>query len=259
MIRWVVRVLVTIIGDKSGAGGESAAAAGRNADLNSRTPWRGRLTCSTARARKQAAAGCGQLFSEHRARAQARHSRSGRTRPAPGQRVQGLPRATHRSAADRSRGRAQAMTDTVTARTWIADVLRDSGLQGRGSVWRLKGSDVQWIVHIDQLPYGNRLGVDVGLDLQTQSTPRLPTDCPILLHLENLPVARDFSVSMALDLDSVLDADQRRQQLVGAVRALGAYASERLSIAAVREAYGSGDFSSAFIDKDARAALEAVA
>lgn len=148
------------------------------------------------------------------------------------------------------------MTDATTTRAWIADALKRSGLRGRGDVWRLQGSEVQWVVHIDQLPYGNRLGVDIGLDLQTHSTPRRPTDCPILLHFENLPVARDFAVSMALDLDSGLDSDQRRRELEGVTRALGDYLAERLTLVAVREAYRSGDFGSAFIHKIARATLD---
>ncbi len=148
------------------------------------------------------------------------------------------------------------MTDMTTARTQIADALRDSGLQGRGWVWRLEGPEVQWVVHIDQLPYGNRLAVDIGLDLQTESTPRRPTDCPILLHLENLPVARDLAVSRALDLDSHLSENQRARELEAAARMLGEYLSKRVTLASVRDAYRSGDFGSGFIHKDVRAVLD---
>ncbi len=148
------------------------------------------------------------------------------------------------------------MTEMTTARTQIADALRDSGLLGRGSVWRLKGPDVQWVIHIDQLPYGNRLAVDIGLDLQTESTPRRPTDCPILLHLENLPVARDTEVSMALDLDSHIADDQRARDLEAAALALGHYLNDRATLASVRDAYRSGEFGSGFIRKDIRTVLE---
>jgi hypothetical protein len=149
------------------------------------------------------------------------------------------------------------MTPIATAKSWISESLKTAGLRGRGSVWRMKGPEVQWVVHIDELPYGNRLGVDVGLELQTTTTPRRPTDCPVLLHLENIHIARDFAVVASLDLDSGLAPDQRRQELEGVTRALANYLTGHLTLSAVRAAYAAGDLGSAFIRKDARAILEA--
>lgn len=149
------------------------------------------------------------------------------------------------------------MTTTAVAKTWISGSLKAAGLRGRGSVWRLKSPEVQWVVHIDELPYGNRLGVDIGLDLQSATTPQRPTNCPILVHLENLPPAKDLSVVAALDLDSGLAPDLRREELEEATRALAGYLAGHLTLKAVRVAYSAGDFASAFIRKDARATLEA--
>jgi hypothetical protein len=148
------------------------------------------------------------------------------------------------------------MTELASAKTWISGSLKAAGLRGRGSVWRLTGPDVQWVVHIDELPYGNRLGVDIGLDLQLATTPRLPTDCPVLLHLENVPVSDDFMVVTALDLDSGLAPDRRRQELESATGALADYLANHLTLTAVRDAYRAGDFRAAFIRKDARAILD---
>lgn len=148
------------------------------------------------------------------------------------------------------------MTETTTVKAWISANLKAGGLRGRGSVWRLKGQEVQWVVHIDELPYGNRLGVDIGLDLQVGTSPQRPTDCPVLLHLENSPPAGGVEVVAALDLDSGLAPDQRRQALETAARDLAAYLAEHLTISSVRAAYRAGDFQAAFIHKDARAILE---
>lgn len=148
------------------------------------------------------------------------------------------------------------MTATTTVKTWISDGLKAAGLRGRGSVWRLKGPEVQWVVHIDELPYGNRLGVDIGLDLQVATTPRWPTDCPVLLHLENAPPVMDNDVVASLDLDSGIAPDQRRQQLEGTIRELANYLAEHVTMSSVRAAYRNGDFAAAFIHKDARATLE---
>ena len=148
------------------------------------------------------------------------------------------------------------MTETTTAKTWISDSLKVAGLRGRGSVWRMKGPEVQWIVHIDELPYGNRLGVDIGLDLQSATTLKRPTDSAVLLHLENVPFARDFEVVASLDLESGLAPNRRRRELEGVATALAEYLAEHLTLDAVRAAYLAGDLRSAFIRKDARATLE---
>lgn len=158
---------------------------------------------------------------------------------------------------DRLRGRIHAMTEISTVKGWIADSLKAAGFRGRGTVWRLKGPEVQWVVHIDELPYGNRLGVDIGLDLQLATTPRRPTDCPILLHLENVPLSEGYALVEALDLDSGLAPDLRRHELEHIARRVADYLAEHLTLSAVRAAYRAGDLGAAFIHKDARATLEA--
>jgi hypothetical protein len=148
------------------------------------------------------------------------------------------------------------MMTIEATRDVIGASLRRTGLAGRGSVWRRRGSDVQWVVHIDQLPYGHRLGIDIGLDLQTESTPARPTDCAILLHVENLGIVDQSLILQALDLDSsIADAD-RRETLEGAASALGEYIAARLGLDAVRDAYRYQEFNSGFIRKDARESLE---
>lgn len=148
------------------------------------------------------------------------------------------------------------MTNASSAGSWIVGALREAGYRGRGSVWRLTGAGIQWVVHVDRLSHSNRLGVDIGLDLQIETLPRRPTDCPILLHLENLPPARELPVSMLLDLDSTVGSRQRRHELERLGRTLGRYTYERRTLPAVRAAYRAGDVDSGFVHKDARSVLE---
>ncbi len=148
------------------------------------------------------------------------------------------------------------MTTIDSVRQFVANSLEASGLRGRGAVWRLKGPEVQWIIHLDQLPYGDRLGVDIGLDLQVETAPRRPTDCPVLLHLENMPFAADLAIEMALDLNSGMEPDRRRKELTAAGQAVGTYLAAHVTIDQVKDAFRAGDFRSGFIHKDARAFLE---
>lgn len=148
------------------------------------------------------------------------------------------------------------MTGSAAVRDQIAEALGEFGIRGRGSIWRVRGSQVQWVVRLDHLPRGHRFGIDIGLDLQTNTARRLPTDCAILLHLENLPGARDLPIPMTLALDSNLPWDERLQVLDVAGRVLGAFISDRLTLSDIRASFRAGDFDSAIIVKDARTVLE---
>ncbi len=138
----------------------------------------------------------------------------------------------------------------------IGDSLKRSGFQGRGSVWRLKGSDVQWIVQVERPRFGSWVAVDIGLDLQTDTTPHRPTDCVVLLHLENLGLMDDLSLRMALELDSRMNDDDRLRVLDEAAAALSAYLHHHRSFARVVAAYRDGHFRAGAIHQDARALLD---
>ena len=60
-----------------------------------------------------------------------------------------------------------------------------------------EGSDVQWIVRVDHPPFGGWVGVDIGLYLQVDTTLQRPTDCVVLLHLEDLGLIDDLPPRMA--------------------------------------------------------------
>jgi len=149
------------------------------------------------------------------------------------------------------------MIDIATLKAWLGDSLKAAGLRGRGAVWRMEGVDVQYVVHIDRPPYGKRLAVEIGLDLQSAVQRPRATDCQIVLYLEFLPFARRSEVAEALDLDSNLAPEQRRRELDDAVAGLGRYLADHVTLAAVRAAYRAGDFRAGFVHKDARKVLEA--
>jgi hypothetical protein len=148
------------------------------------------------------------------------------------------------------------MTDTSTARSWNVEALREAGYLGRGSVWRLTGAGSSGSSTSTDSLMATAWASDVGLDLQIDTSPRRPTDCPILLHLENLPPAKVLPVSMLLDLDSTVGSRQRRHELERLGRTLGLYTKERCTLPAVRAAYWAGDFDSGFVHKDARSFFE---
>jgi hypothetical protein len=147
----------------------------------------------------------------------------------------------------------------VTTRDEVAEmaaaVLRERGLTGRGRTFRTVGSDIQWVVHLDKIPRSQRLSVDIGLDLQIETTPQLPTDCPVVVGLENLPGVDGSRVLRVFDADQLVDEGDRRHEVLHAMSACADFVLGRLSLAEVRAAYGEGAFASAFIDKNARALL----
>lgn len=148
------------------------------------------------------------------------------------------------------------MISIEVTRRLIAETLEDSGLQGRGSVWRLVGPELQWIVEIDRPPNGMALAVDIGGDLRRDPTIRHATDCPLMLNLETMPFVRDMPILEALHLESRMDPEFRREVIVVAVRALGDYLRDHLTFARIGDAYRAGDLRAGFIHKDLRSRLE---
>ena len=90
------------------------------------------------------------------------------------------------------------MTTYAEARRVIGASLKNSGLVGRGSVWRLSGSDVQWLAQIDQARFASWVNVDIGLELGLDMTPHRAADCAVVVALENLGLVDDLSLRMAL-------------------------------------------------------------
>ncbi len=147
------------------------------------------------------------------------------------------------------------MIDARDIETWAGAALQECGFSGRGSVWRFRRPEVQWVVRVDRLPFGARFGVDVGLELGAKAAPRRPTDCGIVLYLENLPFAKELWVARTFDLDSDIDDGQRRMEVMESLRALGDYVAARSTFDEVRNSFRRGEFRSGFVRKDVRELL----
>lgn len=149
------------------------------------------------------------------------------------------------------------MTQVDETRRLIAGLLREMGFKGRGALWRLAGSEVGWIVRLERPPYGTRLVLEIGADTQLDNMERRPTDCALVLYLDNLALVKDLAVVEALDFESRMDTEVRQSVIEEAVQALAGYLTEHLTFASLQDAYRAGDFQSAFIHKDLRRRLEA--
>jgi hypothetical protein len=155
------------------------------------------------------------------------------------------------------------MTDIREVSAILGETFRSVSMAGRGRVWRAEFPEVSWLIELDKLPYGHRLALDLGLHLAAvdvgSSRPARATDCSVLMHLENLPMAPDLEKSTiirAFDLDSDIDDNERRAVLEQIGRAVAAYVIGHSTLGSVREALVAGDLASAFIRRDARRVLE---
>lgn len=148
------------------------------------------------------------------------------------------------------------MTTYAEARRTIGASLKKSGLVGRGSVWRLSGSDVQWIAQIDNPRFGSWVNVGVGLEFGLDMTPHRASDCAVVVALENLKLVDDLSLRMALELSSTMSDEDRGRILDEAAQTLATFLHGHGSFALVAEAYRAGRFQAGFVRWDARASLE---
>ena len=137
----------------------------------------------------------------------------------------------------------------------------EAGLVGSGSTWRVSTPQLIWILHLDRLPYGHQFGVDLGVHIKGLggSTASLrPTDCPILLHLENIPLSDGLErteIVRSLDLDADMPDEDRRLTIERVGSVLGAFVQSHGTLQDLRTAYAEGALASAFIRKDARTLL----
>jgi hypothetical protein len=153
------------------------------------------------------------------------------------------------------------MTTASLMGSVLGDALKAASLTGRGHRWRTHLDELTWIVELDELPHGRRLGIDIGVwfRLLGHAEPARATDCPVLVHVENLLLDVDLDradIIQSLDLDSSLDEDERAEAIRRLGEGLAQYISNHRSLDAIREAYRRGALRSAFIRKDARGVLE---
>src|SRR5437879_3555614 len=118
------------------------------------------------------------------------------------------------------------MMTTYELRSLLRGEMANAGFVRHAGGWTRKAGDLLWIVQLDRSPYGQRFSIDIGVALIGDSGEPVPTeanDCPILMHLENLPLTggrqirdarfNDFrtTVIIGFDLTSDIEDEERRQ------------------------------------------------
>jgi hypothetical protein len=155
------------------------------------------------------------------------------------------------------------MMDVKDVSSVLAEVFRSRGLAGRGRSWSLRFDAIKWIIYLDQLPYGQRLGVDIGLWMAALGgdEPVAAGRCPVLCHADTL-LPRiggpdQFDIVRALELDADVDDRERVRVIWQVCDVLADYVGGCQTLDSVRAAYRRGDFAAAAIRRDARILLDA--
>lgn len=133
----------------------------------------------------------------------------------------------------------------------LAEGFAAYGLIGRGNFWRLAGSEANWVIHLDRQPYGNRFGLELGLNLSGSKKRLAMKDCEVVLYDHLLPLGSGIEPYRILDLDErqgPTSADDVRA-LAGAV---AQYILAATTLATVRDKYEKGEFRSSFVTKEGR-------
>lgn len=144
----------------------------------------------------------------------------------------------------------------VEAATIVGEALSEAGTREAKRVWRFDVGPIQWLVQVERPPYGERVGIDVGVDLFGRA-PDGPNKCPIIWAVQRMSLRLDVDIPTTLDLRIAMDPAERQQALAAMVAALIDYIHAHKSIESIRVAYRDGDLKAAFIHRDARAVLEA--
>ena len=146
----------------------------------------------------------------------------------------------------------------------------ESGFVRQRRTWSRRSKELVWLVQLDRSPYKEGYGLEIGVYILRHVTGTEPTtanDCPIIVYLENLPLATpveiegtrlgDFrSAAIAvLDLTRDMGDEDRKRLLTTILVEVSEYIAMVDSEEMLRVRYEAGDFRSAFIRKDVKRIL----
>lgn len=152
-------------------------------------------------------------------------------------------------------------------RALLKRLMLEAGFAKDSQSWVWRSSELVWLVNLDRSPYRDSFSLVIGIfpfALDVDSAPVKANDCPIMIHLQNLPLtpprelwdARldDFGsiVITSLDLDTAMDDEKREKLLTSIIAELGSYVRRTATIGDLRARHEAGDFRSAFIRKDVK-------
>jgi hypothetical protein len=163
------------------------------------------------------------------------------------------------------------MTTSRDLRALLTEVLAKHGFTGDGRIWTRRTPGLRWIVELDRSPYAEKFSIEIGASLPrlvTGAEPVRASFCPLLVHLENLPLAdpaevpdprlADFRTAVIAGLDLTADmSDEARTALVTSIaETLGTYLQRVSTEDDLRAQYRAGHFRSAALEKGFRRVLD---
>ena len=142
----------------------------------------------------------------------------------------------------------------------LAPTLKMAGMRKRRYWWYWTGEEVTWAFHIDKLPYGNRIGLNLmcaplAPGFETPATLK-SDDYPLYFFLSGWEIAPDVGVELLEDLGwERLGDEERRELLTRLAHMLVDYMRAHSTAESLVRAYAAGEYREAFIRKELKKAF----
>ena len=142
----------------------------------------------------------------------------------------------------------------------LAPTLKTAGMRKRRYWWYWTGEEVTWALHIDKLPYGNRIGLNLmcaplAPGFETPATLK-SDDYPLYFFLSGWEIAPDVGVELLEDLGwERLGDEERRELLTRFAHMLVDYMRAHSTAESLVRAYAAGEYREAFIRKELKKAF----
>ena len=142
----------------------------------------------------------------------------------------------------------------------LAPTLKAAGMRKRRYWWYWTGEEVTWAFHIDKLPYGNRIGLNLmcaplAPGFETPATLK-SDDYPLYFFLSGWEIAPDVGVELLEDLGwERLGDEERRELLTRLAHMLVDYMRAHSTAESLVRAYAAGEYREAFIRKELKKAF----
>ena len=143
----------------------------------------------------------------------------------------------------------------------LAPTLKTAGMRKRRYWWYWTGEEVTWAFHIDKLPYGNRIGLNLmcaplAPGFETPATLK-SDDYPLYFFLSGWEIAPDVGVELLEDLGwERLGDEERRELLTRFAHMLVDYMRAHSTAESLVRAYAAGEYRGSFVLKELQKAFD---
>ena len=143
----------------------------------------------------------------------------------------------------------------------LAPTLKAAGMRKRRYWWYWTGEEVTWAFHIDKLPYGNRIGLNLmcaplAPGFETPATLK-SDDYPLYFFLSGWEIAPDVGVELLEDLGwERLGDEERRELLTRLAHMLVDYMRAHSTAESLVRAYAAGEYRGSFVLKELQKAFD---